>query len=59
MARKSKRSYEAVTNFITEKYPRFKPAKAHCDYEGPLRDSLKEAFGCKIVGCWFHYSQAS
>lgn len=60
MSQRTKDDYNRIWAFLKEKFPNFQPAVATTDFEKGLRQSLLDSFeGIHLVGCFFHYAQAS
>lgn len=60
MSNKSKDAYVAAFNAISNQVGGMNPVKVMCDFDVTLRDACRECFyGAEVVGCWFHYTQAS
>lgn len=60
MSNKSKDAYVAAFDAIANEVGGMNPVKVMCDFDATLRDAIRESFpGVEVVGCWFHYSQAS
>lgn len=60
MGSKSEASYTAVVEKIKTIWPEFKPERFLTDFEQGMRNSLGKAYlTAEIIGCFFHYCQAS
>lgn len=51
--------YEAIFKFVSDNWQDLVPETIVCDFEKALHKAAINIFGCRIRGCFFHYSQVN
>lgn len=59
MTRRKIKDYTSIFQYISKTWPLIVPETIVSDFERALHTAAVNVFGCKIRGCFFHYSQVS
>ncbi|XP_037813343.1 uncharacterized protein LOC119604655 [Lucilia sericata] len=59
MSKKSEEAYTHMLHYLKSNILDLQPNRVITDYENGLRNAIKKLYPTvKLVGCWFHYTQA-